>query len=60
MLVQSKKIASKLKRAKYGVVALKICVPLLQTNVIEHAYTLAKYKTSKRFGSSFLALICVD
>ncbi len=33
------KIASKLKRAKYGVVALKIHVPLLQTNVIEHAYT---------------------
>jgi hypothetical protein len=33
------KITSKLKRAKYGVVALKNCVPLLQTNVIKHAYT---------------------
>jgi hypothetical protein len=33
------KIASKLKRAKYGVVALKNHVPLLQTNVIKHAYT---------------------
>jgi hypothetical protein len=56
VIVEGKNV-EKLEHIKYGVVTLRNCVPLLQTNVIERAYTWAKYKMYKHLGSLFLAML---
>jgi hypothetical protein len=55
VIVKGKDV-EKLEHIKYGVVTLKNCVVLLQTNVIERAYTWAKYKMHKHLGSLFLVV----